>query len=160
MKKVLISSLSILLAGILLGGCGNSQGKKQSTENRNSSLKAENSSLRENIKKNSNNVSSSDRQNSNDQSEAPKSETSTSSDSSVQGSSSGPIQSAQDAENLITHSMHVNPGIYHAVPTTGGFIVSRDDIPGSAFVQNNGNVTWDDGSTTSYGEASAPTNNQ
>nr|ABG79936.1 hypothetical protein [Limosilactobacillus reuteri] len=56
--------------------------------------------------------------------------------------------------------MHVNPGIYHAVPTTGGFIVSRDDIPGSAFVQNNGNVTWDDGSTTSYGEASAPTNNQ
>ena len=46
MKKVLISSLSILLAGILLGGCGNSQGKKQSTENRNSSLKAENSSLK------------------------------------------------------------------------------------------------------------------
>lgn len=159
MKKVLISSLSILLAGILLGGCGNSQGKKQSAENRNSSLKAENSSLKENIKKNSNNVSSSDRQNSNDQSEAPKSETSTSSNS-AQSSSSGPIQSAQDAENLITHSMHVNPGIYHAVPTTGGFIVSRDDIPGSAFVQNNGNVTWDDGSTTSYGEASAPTNNQ
>lgn len=159
MKKVLISSLSILLAGILLGGCGNSQGKKQSAENRNSSLKAENSSLKENIKKNSNNVSSSDRQDSNEQSEAPKGETSTSSDSSAQSSSAGPIQSAQDAENLITHSMHVDPGIYHAVPTTGGFIVSRDDIPGSAFVQNNGNVTWDDGSTLSYGEASAPTSN-
>lgn len=46
MKKILVSSLSILLVGILLGGCGNSQDKKQSAENKNSSLKAENSSLK------------------------------------------------------------------------------------------------------------------
>ncbi|WP_261622552.1 hypothetical protein [Limosilactobacillus fermentum] len=170
MKKILVSSLSILLIGAVLAGCGNSKGNQHSTQNNNSSLKAENSRLKENIKKNSSKPVSSeessestDNQNSvtndNSNSNTQGSNTNDNSNSNTQGSNAGPIQSAQDAENLVTHSMHVNPGIYHAVPTAGGFLVSRDDISESAFVQYNGTITWDDGGTTSYGEASAPTTN-
>lgn len=157
MKKILVSSLSILLIGAVLAGCGNSKGNQHSTQNNNSSLKAENSRLKENIKKNSSKPVSSEE--SSESTDNQNSVTNDNSNSNTQGSNAGPIQSAQDAENLVTHSMHVNPGVYHAVPTAGGFLVSRDDISESAFVQYNGTITWDDGGTTSYGEASAPTTN-
>ncbi|MBB1123205.1 hypothetical protein [Limosilactobacillus albertensis] len=157
-KKVIPICLIALLA-IGLSGCSEND----------SSLRKENSSLRaENNKLNKNNskiiYSESDKKKNKLQSNSIESSTTinrteNSSENNTQSSNSGPIQSAQDAENLIEHSMHVDPGVYHAVPTAGGFIVSRNDIPGSAFVQNNGNITWNDGSTISYGEASAPTSN-
>lgn len=70
------------------------------------------------------------------------------------------INSADDAASLIAHSMAADDSLYHAVPVTGGFEVTRPDTGQKAFVSYAGTVTWDDGTTQSYAAVSAPENNE
>lgn len=154
-NRKLISVCLVTLLGIGLAGCTKND---SSLEKENSSLRAENNKLSSKSTSSKESIESNVVQSS-DSEDSTINKTYDSSENSTQSPNNNPIQSAQDAENLVEHSMHTDPGVYHAVPTAGGFIVSRDDIPGSAFVQNNGNITWNDGSSTSYSEASAPTTN-
>ena len=148
MKNKGILLCAIFLCVISVTGC-TKKSENNSTEKENSSLKAENRRLSSSLA-----TSTSTSESSQSSSIA-----SSSSSNENQPASDDPIQTAQDAANLITHSMHVNPGIYHAVPTTGGFLVSREDEPGTAFVRYNGDITWNNGDTVSYDQAAAPTIN-
>ena len=74
------------------------------------------------------------------------------------GTSNGKnVNSAQDAEALVEHGMHTEPGTFHATPAGDGYLVQGSG--GSAYVHGDGSVTWSDGGTQSYGGASAPTSN-
>lgn len=147
-SKGIIFLCAMMLFSVVLSGCTQKQ-KQSSLESENSSLKAENKKL------SSSSVSTSSKEESSQESMV----SSSSISESNQPTSTDPIQTAQDAADLITHSMHVNPGIYHAVPVSGGFMVSRDDESGAAFVRYNGNITWTDGETTSYSQDIKPTIN-
>lgn len=132
-----------------LAACGNRSSKKASQEN--SSLKAENSSLKAQKKAQKKSQSSSSSTNA---------ASSNTGNQTSQSASSAIIKTPQDAAALVTHAMSVNPGIYHATPTNGGFIVSRDDMPDqSAFVHYDGSITWSNNETQSYDSASATTYN-
>ena len=75
-----------------------------------------------------------------------------------QGNSNGKnVNSAQDAEALVEHGMHTEPGTFHATPAGDGYLVQGSG--GSAYVHGDGSVTWSDGATQSYGNTSAPTSN-
>lgn len=53
--------------------------------------------------------------------------------------------------------MHTEPGTFHAVPTGDGYLVNGSG--GSAYVHNDGSVTWQNVDTQSYGNVAAPTSN-
>jgi len=82
-------------------------------------------------------------------------------DQQTKSNSSSPIQSAQDAANLVEHSMHTEPGTFQATPTgDGGYAIYGDGQDGQVgYVHSDGSITWSNGDTQSYGELSAPTTN-
>ena len=69
------------------------------------------------------------------------------------------INTADDAASLVAHAMAADDSLYHAVPVSGGFEVTRSDMDQKAFVHYDGSVTWDEGTTQPYSEVSAPENN-
>ena len=136
----------ICLVGLSLAACGNN---KQSKED--ASLRAENSSLK--AKKQKKDVSSLKAENS-----SLKNAQSSSKNESSSSSNSNVINSPQAASNLVAHAMHTLPAVYTVTSNEDGYIVNRtDDVPLSAFVHHDGSITWNNGTTQSYGEVSAPT---
>lgn len=81
--------------------------------------------------------------------------------SSSSSNSSSPIKSAQDAANLVEHSMHSEPGTFQATPTgDGGYAIYGYGQDGQVgYVHSDGSMTWSSGDTQSYGDLSAPTTN-
>lgn len=91
------------------------------------------------------------------ESKGSESNTSNSNQNQQGNSNSKNVNSAQDAEALVEHGMHTEPGTFHATPAGDGYLVQGSG--GSAYVHGDGSVTWSDGGTQSYGNASAPTSN-
>ncbi len=155
MKKILILSI-LVITSIGLTACGNSSSSTNRQKKENSSLRAANSSLKKSANKKQNNSS---HQSNNSNSSQDQSNNSTA-QATTGSSSSNVINSPQDAENLIEHSMHSEPGTYKATPAKNGYIVSGVlDGTGSAYVHYDGSIIWDNGTYESYGDASAPTSN-
>ena len=149
MKKI-TTITALALAALSLSACGNTHhsSKDSAQEKENSSLKAENSSLK--AKKKAQSSSSANNQ----------SDENKNNQASASSSSNAVIKTPQDAAALVTHAMSVAPDIYHATPTNGGFMVTRDDMPDqSAIVHYDGSITWSNGDTQSYDSAAATTYN-
>ena len=73
-------------------------------------------------------------------------------------SSAAVIKMPHYAAALVTHAMSIDPDIYHARPINGGFLVSRDDMPGQdAVVHYDGSITLSNGDTQPYDSAAATT---
>lgn len=152
MNKLKRIALLLIIAccGLSLTACSNHSHRQSAQEKENSSLKAENSSLK--AKKQAQSKSSSAAKAANNQQQGQTANSSS--------TSNAVIKTPEDAAALVTHAMSVSPDIYHAKPTTGGFLVNRDDMPDqSAVVHYDGSITWSNGDTQSYDSAAATTYN-
>lgn len=148
MKKF-TTLVMLALASLSLVACGNDSNHNSAKDKENASLKAENSSLKAKKRSKKSNSAST-----NDNNERANSQASS------QSSQANVITTPEDAAALVTHAMSVNPDIYHATPTNGGFLVTRDDMPDqSAIVHYDGSITWSNGETQSYSTAAATTYN-
>lgn len=67
------------------------------------------------------------------------------------------ITSADMAASLYAHSMALDPAIVKAVPVDGGYQIVEPDYASRTIVNSNGNITNDDGSTSSFDELKQPT---
>lgn len=146
MKK-LLTLVTIAVAGLSLAACGNDS--KQSKDN--SSLKAENASLKAKKKEAENSLLKS-KQSGTEQT----SSNQVTSSSSNQSSSNRVISSPQGAINLVAHSFHTAPDTLSATETSDGYIVSSSVIQPEV-VHYDGSVTYSDGQNQSYSSVSAPT---
>ena len=146
MKK-LLTLVTIAVAGLSLAACGNDS--KQSKDN--SSLEAENASLKAKKKEAENSLLKS-KQSGTEQT----SSNQVTSSSSNQSSSNRVISSPQEAINLVAHSFHTAPDTLPATETSDGYIVSGSVIQPEV-VHYDGSITYSDGQNQSYSSVSAPT---
>lgn len=146
MKKSAIL-FSMVVLGLGLSGCGNSHHDESAAS---SSVKT--SQVSHHHRRAQRQASDQSASSASQSSERQSSSASASSEQHV-------INTADDAASLVAHAMAADDSLYHAVPVSGGFEVTRSDMDQKAFVHYDGSVTWDDGTTQPYSEVSAPENN-